>query len=254
MNTLFSLEGMNAVVTGGSQGIGAAIAVRLRDAGANVHIADINECDGADFGFTKTNVGIEAEVEKLMQEAANSMGFIDVLVNNAGIHRNYDPLDEATEEDFDSCFGVNSKGVAFGIKHVVPHMGRGGAIINVSSVSARLGVGGLGTYTASKAAVIGLTRVAAVELANKQIRVNAICPGSVNTPMAMEEGGESLLEVEAVATPLGRICEPDEVAALVHFLAAPDCSYITGQAINLCGGLTAGLSENLWSELLENRA
>ena len=103
-------------------------------------------------------------------------------------------------------------------------------------------------------AVIGLTRVAAVELASKQIRVNAICPGSVNTPMAMEEGGESLLEVEAVATPLGRICEPGEVAALVHFLAARDCSYITGQAINLCGGLTAGLSENLWSELLENRA
>ena len=254
MNTLFNLQGMNAVVTGGSQGIGAAIAVRLKEAGANVHITDINECDVSDFRFTKTNVGIEAEVKRLMQEAADSMGGIDILVNNAGIHRNYDRLDEASEEDFDSCFDVNSKGVAFGIKHVVEHMVRGGAIINVSSVSARLGVGGLGTYTASKAAVIGITRVAAIELANKKIRVNAICPGSVNTPMAMEEGGESLLEVEAVAAPLGRICEPEEVAALVHFLAASDCSYITGQAINLCGGLTAGLSENLWSELLENRA
>jgi NAD(P)-dependent dehydrogenase (short-subunit alcohol dehydrogenase family) len=253
MSSSFNLDGMNAVVTGGSQGIGAAIAVRLRDAGASVHVADINECVDSSFGFTKTDVSDETAIKKLMQEAAESLGPIDVLVNNAGIHRNYDHMSEATEEDFDRCFDVNTKGVAYGIKHVLPHMRSGGSIINVSSVSAVLGVGGLGTYTASKAAVIGLTKVAAVELAHKKIRVNAICPGSVNTPMALEDGGEALLTVEAKATPLGRICEPDEVAALVHFLAAPDCSFITGQAINICGGLTAGLSENLWSALLENQ-
>jgi NAD(P)-dependent dehydrogenase (short-subunit alcohol dehydrogenase family) len=114
-----------------------------------------------------------------------------------------------------------------------------------------VGVSGLAPYAASKAAVLALTQTAAIELAPRSVRVNAICPGSVRTPMALADGGEDLLEVEAAATPLGRICEPEEVAALIHFLAAPDCSFLTGQSINLCGGLTAGLSDNLWSKLAE---
>lgn len=253
MNQFLNLEGHTAVVTGAAQGIGASTAARLADAGANVFAADLGEPDDSRFNYVRTDVSDESQVRALMEAAAEASGRIDCLVNNAGIHLEYATIDDMSTQDVERCHSVNTQGVVYGIRHAARHMHRGGSIVNVSSASAVLGVGGLGSYTMSKSAVLGITRTAAIEYASRQIRVNAICPGSVRTPMAMEEGGEDLLAVEATATPLGRICEPGEVAALIHFLAAPDCAFITGQWINICGGLTAGLSDKLWQTLLDKQ-
>ena len=251
MTGQFSLEGKTAVITGGSQGIGAAIAERLSTAGANVVIGDLSEPGGSAFTFVKTNVASEGEVENLLASAIKTHGTLDILVNNAGIHTDYNRIEELEASALEKCLNVNTKGVAHGLKHAAKLMADGGAIVNMSSASAVLGVSGLSPYAASKAAVLALTQTSAVELAPRNIRVNAICPGSVRTPMALADGGEDLLRVEALATPLGRICEPEEVAAMTHFLVASDCSYVTGQSINLCGGLTAGLSDALWTKLGE---
>jgi len=249
--TAFDLTGKSAIVTGGSQGIGAAVADRLEAAGAKVLIGDLNSPAASGRAYLKTNVADENAVSALIHEANETHGGLDILVNNAGVHTDYNRFEEMSADALEKCLAVNTKGVAWGIKHAAPIIRDGGAIINVSSASAVVGVSGLAPYAASKAAVLALTQTAAIELAPRSVRVNAICPGSVRTPMALADGGEDLLEVEAAATPLGRICEPEEVAALIHFLAAPDCSFLTGQSINLCGGLTAGLSDNLWSKLAE---
>lgn len=247
----FDLTGKSAIVTGGSQGIGAAVADRLEAAGAKVFVGDLNPPKTPSRAYRKTNVADESAISALIDEATKTHGGLDILVNNAGVHTDYNRVEEMSADALEKCLAVNTKGVAWGIKHAAPVIREGGAIINVSSASAVIGVSGLAPYAASKAAVLALTQTAAIELAPRGVRVNAICPGSVRTPMALADGGEDLLEVEAAATPLGRICEPEEVAAMIHFLAAPDCSFLTGQSINLCGGLTAGLSDNLWSKLAE---
>jgi NAD(P)-dependent dehydrogenase (short-subunit alcohol dehydrogenase family) len=241
----FSLDGKVAVVTGGVQGIGKAVATRLSEAGALVHIADLHApSDGATSH--QTDVSQETDVQAMIAAVKAYSGRLDIVVNNAGIHRDYATLSEMKLSDLEDCLAVNTRGVAQVIKHAAPLLEDAGAIVNIASMAAQLGVGTLGTYAASKAAVLALTRVAAIELADRGIRVNAICPGSVRTPMALADGGEDLLKVEAAATPLGRICEPEEVAALVHALVASDFSFMTGQAINLCGGLSAGISDTVW--------
>ncbi len=245
MTKLFSLEGKTAIVTGGAQGIGAAITKRLREAGASVIIGDLN-VDIADTMSKMTDVSHEDGVQALVDHALVQTGRLDIVVNNAGVHSGYDTLDQADEADLVKCFAVNTNSVMFAMKHAGPKLEDGGAIVNISSVSAVLGVSSLGTYAASKSAILALTKVAAMELASRGIRVNAICPGSVRTPMALANGGEDLLAVEAAATPLSRICEPEEVAALVHALVANDCAFLTGQAINLDGGLSAGISDGVW--------
>ena len=242
----FSLDGKVALVTGGAQGIGAAIVQRLTEAGAEVHSADLSEPAADTPNTHRTDVSVESDVQALIAAVVARTERLDIVVNNAGIHREYAALSEMNLRDLEACLAVNTKGVAHTIKHAGPVLATGGAIVNIASLAAQLGVGSLGTYAASKAAVLALTRVAAIELADRRIRVNAICPGSVRTPMATAEGGEDLLKVEAAATPLGRICEPEEVAALVHALVAQDLSFMTGQAINLCGGLSAGISEGVW--------
>lgn len=247
----FSLDGKVAIVTGGSQGIGAAIAARLTEAGAIVHIADLNAAADSPLSHA-VDVSRESDVQRLIGAVCAHSGRLDIVVNNAGIHRDYASLSEMELSDLEACLSVNTKGVAHAIKHAGPVLEPGGAMVNIASMAAQLGVGTLGSYAASKAAVLALTRVAAIELADRGIRVNAICPGSVRTPMALADGGEDLLKVEAAATPLGRICEPEEVAALVHALVASDFSFMTGQAINLCGGLSAGISEGVWQAVAEN--
>ena len=140
-------------------------------------------------------------------------------------------------------------GVVAGIKHGVPRMNDGGSIINVASVAGVQGVAYLAPYVASKWAVVGVTRTAAIELYERKIRVNVICPTSVNTPMAHAAGGEAQLAMEHKAVPLQRIAEPEEVAAIIHFLAADDCAFINGQTIAVDGGFTAGLSEIAYNTL-----
>jgi len=251
---MFSIDGKVAVITGAASGIGLATARRFAAAGAWVVLADVNEAShiAAQVGgdFVRTDVSREEEVEALMRRAAKPLGHIDVVVNNAGIAADSKALLSATAADFERSFQVNTMGVVFGIKHAVPHMANGGAIINTASVAGVQGVVTYGAYSASKAAIINITQTAALELAPMGIRVNCVCPGTVNTPMIYHPGAEAEVALASKIMPLGRLCEPEEVAALFHFLASDDAAFISGQAICIDGAMTAGLGFGIITPLL----
>ena len=246
MTDFFSLQGNVAVITGGTSGIGLKAAERFIAAGAKVVIAgrkdgtEVAEKIGATF--VQCDVSSEESVAALMEAAQSAYGNIDIIVNNAGANFGYDVLMDTDVSDFDKNFNINTKGVVYGIKYGVPRMNDGGRIVNVSSAAGLQGVAYLSPYVASKWAVIGITRTAAVELGEKGIRCNVICPTSVNTPMANTPEGQPQLRMERKAVPLGRIAEPEEIAAMIHFLASTDCNFINGQAIAVDGGFTAGMS------------
>jgi 3alpha(or 20beta)-hydroxysteroid dehydrogenase len=149
---------------------------------------------------------------------------------------------------------VNTMSVVFGIKHAIPHMSSGGSIVNTASVAGVQGVLTYGAYSASKAAIVSVTRTAALEVAPRGIRVNCVCPGTVNTPMAYQEGLEAELALATKIMPLGRLCEPEEVAALFHFLASDESAFISGQAICIDGGMTAGMGFDVLMPLLPTEA
>jgi NAD(P)-dependent dehydrogenase (short-subunit alcohol dehydrogenase family) len=251
--SFFDLTGKVAVITGGTSGIGLSTAIRLYQSGAIVVIAGrkngdeaAEKCGGL---FVATNVGDEESVKHLMDTAADKFGGIDIVVNCAGVNRGYNELLNVEKEDFDFNYNINTMGVVFGIKHAAPHMKNGGSIVNVSSAAGVQGVPYLAPYVASKWATIGITRTAALELGSKNIRVNAICPTSVNTPMANTPDGKPQLDMEQKAVPLGRIAEPEEVAAMIHFLASDDCGFVNGQTIGVDGGFTAGMSIDAYNTL-----
>ena len=253
MSDFFSLKDNVAVITGGTSGIGLKAAERFIAAGAKVVIAgrkdgtEIAEKIGATF--VQCDVSNEESVAALMETAQSTYGNIDIIVNNAGANFGYDVLMDTDIADFDKNFNINTKGVVFGIKYGVPRMNDGGRIVNVSSVAGLQGAAYLSPYVASKWAVIGITRTAAIELGEKGIRCNAICPTSVNTPMANTPEGQPQLRMERKAVPLGRIAEPEEIASMIHFLASTDCNFITGQAIAVDGGFTAGMSITAYNTL-----
>lgn len=254
---MFSLEGKIAVVTGGASGIGLATVKRFAEAGAKVVIADITDAaelaKDVDGLFIRTDVTQEDQVKALMDKTAETYGRIDIVINNAGGGDggpNLIPYLPA--EDFEAGYKLNLMGVVFGIKHAVDHMTGGGSIVSTSSVAGFQGAPTMAPYVASKAAIIGVTRTAALELAARNIRVNCVCPGTVDTPMIYGDEGQAELKIATMMMPLGRLCKPAEVAALFHFLAADDCSFITGQAICIDGGMTAGISLGLVLPLLEN--
>lgn len=254
MSEFFDLSGKLAVVTGGTSGIGLTTAERFVKAGAKVVLAGRKNGEeaAAKTGgiFVKTDVSDEASVANLMKTAADSNdGIIDILVNCAGANKGYGTLMDTEKADFDFNIGINTMGVVYGIKHAVPYMTNGGAIVNVSSSAGIQGVPYLAPYVASKWAAIGVTQTAALELGEKNIRVNAICPTSVDTPMARAKGGEAQLLMEEVQIPMGRIARPEEVSALIHFLVAPDCQFVNGQAIAVDGGFTAGVSIQAFDKL-----
>ncbi|RJP17537.1 MAG: SDR family oxidoreductase [Candidatus Abyssobacteria bacterium SURF_5] len=254
---MFSLEGKVAVVTGAASGIGLATARRFSHAGATVVVADKNDATSVarEIGglFIRTDVTREEQVKALMDETARRHGRIDIVINNAGggdgSGANF--ISQLPAEDYESSFRLNSMGVLFGIKHSVDHMNNGGSIVNTASVAGIQGVAMYSPYVASKAAVIAITKTAALELAGRNIRVNCVCPGTVDTPMAYGPGGEAELKLSKLMMPLGRLCKPEEVAAAFHFLCSNDCSFISGQAICIDGGMTAGLSMGLVMPLLE---
>jgi NAD(P)-dependent dehydrogenase (short-subunit alcohol dehydrogenase family) len=241
----FDLTGRVAIVTGAADGIGAAIAKRFAAAGGIVIGADIHDIAwaGADklAAREQCDVSIEADVRTLVQRTAQAFGHLLVLVNNAGIYR------PGTVRDMDAAgldtqLGVNFKGAVWTIKHAAGIIEENGSIVNISSYAGSRGVLGLAGYGASKAALESYTRVAAIELADRHIRVNCISPGTIHTELNDNEHGRAEMRAATILQPLNRVGQPGEVAALAHFLASPDCSLITGQAIALDGGKSAGIS------------
>jgi len=248
------LQGKVAVITGGASGIGATVARDFAREGAAVLIGDVQ--DAADLAsqigalYERTDVREPAEVAALVRRAVSAHGRIDVMFNNAGIEF-HGPLVATDPADHRRMVDINLNGVYYGMQSAIRAMLENagpnrGSIVNTASVAGLTGCPGLSTYNATKAAVVMLTRNAALEYGSFGIRVNAICPGIIRTPMALasvaELGAGYLEGIGRKAHPLGRLGEPEEVAALVRFLASDESSFITGAAIPIDGGMTAGFS------------
>ncbi len=247
------LEGKRVFVTGSGAGIGKAIAALFTERGARVVISDMNadaakqaaEEIGA-AGVANCDVTDEAQVQSAIQQAVDLLGGLDVLVNNAGIEV-ASPLLQQSTESFDKIFAVNVRGTFVTMKAATPHLVESkGNIVNIASIA---GVGGsplLGSYCATKAAVIQLTRVAAVEMRPAGIRVNAVCPGFADTAMVerLVPDFEAATQVpfgDLVAAKQGRLGTPQDIAEVAAFLASDRATWITGSHYVLDGGLTASL-------------
>lgn len=248
-----------AIITGAGGGIGRATAKRFASEGAALVVVDRDE-QGLDTTASEVtalgaavqpviaDVTNDDEVGSMIAGAESEFGGIDILFNNAGIEGTVSPLDSYPEDAFDQVMAVNVKGVWLGMKHVADAFRRrgGGVIVNTASIAGLRGTPGLIAYGASKHAVVGMTKTAAAELAPAGIRVNAVCPSPIETRMmrSIEAGAspddpEALKKNLAKGIPLGRYGEPEEVAALVTFLASDDASYITGGIYPVDGGSQA---------------
>ncbi|WP_020495527.1 SDR family NAD(P)-dependent oxidoreductase [Sciscionella marina] len=240
--------GSVALVTGGSAGIGAAAVRRLLEGGAQVAYCGTETAELPGASGTVLDVADPAAVADWVTACAERFGGIDILVNSAGIQR-YGTAEHTSDALWDEVFGVNVKGIFHACRAVLPHLRArgGGAIVNVSSVQAFVAQTNAAAYCASKGAINAFTKAMAVDHAHEGIRVNAVCPGSVHTPMLRwavgltadgRDTGELLGELGA-AHPLGRVAEPEEVAELIAFLAGPRASFITGSEHRVDGGLLA---------------
>ncbi|MEO7248084.1 MAG: SDR family oxidoreductase [Novosphingobium sp.] len=237
-----ALLGKKAVVTGAAKGIGAAIAGRFVDEGADVLLVDIDGPAVATLAArlgqqsVQTDVSRLADLEALFAEASRLWGKLDILVNNVGVTHAAE-LDDLTEENFDRVLAINLKSAVFGTQLGARLMKRGGSVINMSSVNAVLAIPNQIPYAISKGGISQLTTVTALSLAPRGIRVNAIGPGTILTDMgrAILADAEQTRKVMS-RTPLGRCGEPEEVAAIAVFLASDQSSYITGQTIYADGG------------------
>jgi len=252
---MFSLEGKVAVVTGAASGFGKATSLRFSKAGAKVVLADIQDAVGvaeeAGGVYVETDVSKEDQVRNVLQKAVDEFGKLDIVVNNAGIGGIGVMVEGITDENLTDELNINFKSVVWGIKHAVPLISDGGSIMNTASYAGLFGTPTYGTYVAAKAAIIAITKTAALELAPRGIRVNCICPGTADTPMSYTEGGEVELKLANYLQPLGRLAQPEEIAALYHFLASDDSSFITGVAIPIDGGMSAGPSVGVIMPLYE---
>ena len=254
-----TLEGKVAVVTGAAQGIGRAIALRLAREGAAVLVNDLDQAGSdavaTDISRTGRSISIDGDVsrqetwDRIVGAAVKELGRLDVLVNNAGIIAPI-PWGTITAGDWDRTIAVNARSVLLGIQAASAVMEAGACIVNMSSIAGRGAPTLSPPYAASKAAVISLTISAARTLAPRGIRVNAVCPGVIDTALnwgldeILGQQGQGLppgefLRRRVETVPLGRIGTPEDVAAAVAFLAGPDASYITGQSLNVDGGMVS---------------
>ena len=249
------LEGKVIIVTGGSTGIGYAAARRCVAEGAAVLIADINEAAGSQAAaelsagggrahFLLTDVTSAAAVEASVKTAVSRYGRLDGAFNNAGIDGGFTNTVKMTEDAFDRTIAVNLKGVWLCMKYQIEQFlaqDSGGAIVNTASVAGLVGTRGGVAYCASKHGVVGMTKCAALDFSKKKIRVNAVCPGIIKTPMLehMAELTGTSLETYAAQEPVGRLGEPREIGDTVAFLLSEDASFITGVALPVDGGWTA---------------
>lgn len=249
------LEGKVALVIGGTSGIGRETAALFATVGARVVVAgrrqqegqetvELIRSAGGDGVFVSTDVAKASDVEALVQRAVEKFGRVDVAFNNAGIEGAYAPIIRQSEEDFDRTININLKGVWLCLKYEIRQMlkqGSGGAIVNMASVLGLVGSAGVAAYSASKHGVIGLTQTAALENAKKGIRVNAVCPGFVETPMS-----DRTLRVPAARQfavnchPMGRLGNATEIAHAVLWMCSDRASFMTGQVLSLDGGFLAG--------------
>lgn len=244
------LDGKVAIITGGARGMGASHAKRFLEEAAKVMITDILEKEGeamsselgGNIKFMKHDVTKASEWEKVVAETESAFGPVSILVNNAGIAL-LKPLDEITEEDYRKVIDINQVSVFLGMKYVHKSMSKAknGSIVNISSVSGLRGNTGSVAYDASKFAVRGMTKSAAIELGAEGIRVNSIHPGIIETPMIMQEDAKDAVRELAKDVPLKRTAQPVEVSNLVVYLASDESSYSTGSEFVIDGGMTAKL-------------
>ncbi|MFF4581384.1 SDR family NAD(P)-dependent oxidoreductase [Streptomyces sp. NPDC001389] len=264
------LDGRVVVITGAARGQGEQEARLFAAEGARVVLGDVLDEQGAavaeeiaeetaeEWGgdrvrYVRLDVSREEDWAAAVAVAKEAFGRVDGLVNNAGILR-FNELTSTPLEEFRQVVQVNQVGAFLGIKAIAPEIeaAGGGTIVNTSSYTGLTGMAYVGAYAATKAAILGLTRVAALELAAKNIRVNAMCPGAVDTPMAnpglldpaglTDEARESMADLYRRVVPLGRVGRPEEIARLALFLTSEDSSYITGQPFVIDGGWMAGVS------------
>jgi NAD(P)-dependent dehydrogenase (short-subunit alcohol dehydrogenase family) len=252
------LHGRVALVTGGGSGIGRAASERFASQGAAVAVVDLR-ADAAEETVAKiaaeggralpvaADVAVGAEVDAAVARTLDTWGRLDVLYNNAGVNSRGSVAD-ATEDDWDRCFSVNVKGTFLCSRAAVPHLAAGGvgAIVNQGSVAALVGVPNFAAYCAAKGAVVALTRSMAIDLAPRGVRVNAICPGTVFTPLMeplLRARGDGDLQAGLARTtakyPIGRLGTPEEIARVALFLAGDDASFVTGSIVTADGGMTA---------------
>jgi NAD(P)-dependent dehydrogenase (short-subunit alcohol dehydrogenase family) len=258
-------SGKVAIVSGGARGIGRAAARKLAGEGASVVICSDREEqveetvtalreEGLEVRGVRADVTSSADMKKLMDLASETYGGVDVLVNSAGVQR-YGTVVETEEEVWDEVLDVNLKGVYLASRYAIPEMRKrgGGAIVNLSSVQAFASQAGVAAYTASKGGINALTRAMALDHAEENIRVNAVCPASVDTPMLRwsadlfkgDKSVEETLEDWGRMHPLGRVARPEEVAEVIAFLASARASFVTGGDYKVDGGMLAALGVRL---------
>ena len=249
------LKGKVTLVTGAASGIGRAAALTFAREGAKVLVADLSEeagretvkmvmNGGGEASFTKCNVANPAEAEALVATAVKTFGRLDGAYNNAGVAGKIARTADDTEENFDHIIAVNLRGVWLCMKYEIIQMvkqGQGGAIVNTASAAGLVGSHGMPAYTASKHGVIGLTRTAALEYARAGIRVNAVCPGVIDTAMVagMVSTHPRLKDTLVSVEPMARMGKPSEIAEAVTWLLSDAASFVTGAAMPVDGGLTA---------------
>jgi NAD(P)-dependent dehydrogenase (short-subunit alcohol dehydrogenase family) len=242
------LEGKVAVVTGGNSGIGLASALRLKDEGARVAISGRNQKTldeatallGKDVLPVQADVSKLPEIDKFFDAVAKKFGKVDILFANAGIAQ-FLPFDQTTEEIYDQMFDINAKGAYFTVQKALPHLNDGASVILNTSVVSHEGIPNGTAYAATKAAMRSMTRSMAAELVGRNIRVNAVAPGPIATPIFSRNGMpkeqfDEVAKMLVASVPMKRLGKAEEVAGAVAFLASSDASFITGVEIDVDGG------------------